>query len=169
MGLAKKVLIANTVAVPAAAIFALPLDMVTPAHAWLGIACYTLQIYSDFSAYSDMAIGLGRMMGFHFPENFDYPYVARSNQDFWRRWHISLSTWFRDYLYIPLGGNRGGGFATYRNLVLVFFLCGLGTGRAGTSSCGASTTAASWCWSGCSSVTSSRACPASCSTSTCCS
>jgi alginate O-acetyltransferase complex protein AlgI len=125
MGLAKKVLIANTVAGPADAIFALPLDMVTPAHAWLGIACYTLQIYFDFSAYSDMAIGLGRMMGFHFPENFNYPYVARSNQDFWRRWHISLSTWFRDYLYIPLGGNRGSGFATYRNLVLVFFLCGL--------------------------------------------
>jgi len=125
MGLAKKVLIANTVAVPADAIFGLPDHSLTTDQAWLGIVCYSLQIYFDFSAYSDMAIGLGRIMGFRFPENFNYPYVARSNQDFWRRWHISLSTWFRDYLYIPLGGNRAGPFATYRNLVLVFFLCGL--------------------------------------------
>ncbi|MGH9141876.1 MAG: MBOAT family O-acyltransferase, partial [Vicinamibacterales bacterium] len=94
-------------------------------HAWLAIVGYTLQIYFDFSGYSDMAIGLGRMFGFRFPENFDHPYVSRSIQEFWRRWHISLSTWFRDYLYIPLGGNRVSPARRYRNLVTVFFLCGL--------------------------------------------
>jgi alginate O-acetyltransferase complex protein AlgI len=125
VGLAKKVLVANTVAVPADAIFGVPTHALTTPQAWLGIVCYSLQIYYDFSAYSDMALGLGRMMGFRFPENFNYPYVARSNQDFWRRWHISLSTWFRDYVYIPLGGNRSGSFGTYRNLLLVFLLCGL--------------------------------------------
>jgi alginate O-acetyltransferase complex protein AlgI len=93
--------------------------------AWLALVCYTLQIYFDFSGYSDMAIGLGRMFGFRFPENFRWPYVAQSVQDFWRRWHISLSTWFRDYLYVPLGGNRVAPARMYRNLVLVFFLCGL--------------------------------------------
>ncbi len=106
IGLAKKVLIANIVAGPADQIFAMPLAELSPAHAWLGIVCYTLQIYFDFSGYSDMAIGLGRMFGFRFPENFRWPYVADSVQEFWRRWHISLSTWFRDYLYVPLGGNR---------------------------------------------------------------
>lgn len=125
LGLGKKVLIANTVAVPADKIFALPPDLLTPGLAWLGIACYTLQIYFDFSGYSDMAIGLGRMLGFTFPENFNYPYFARSIQDFWRRWHISLSSWFRDYLYIPLGGGRGNNGRVYFNLVLVFLLCGL--------------------------------------------
>ena len=84
----------------------MPSGELSPAHAWLGIVCYTLQIYFDFSGYSDMAIGLGRMFGFRFPENFRWPYIADSVQEFWRRWHISLSTWFRDYLYIPLGGNR---------------------------------------------------------------
>jgi len=125
LGLGKKVLIANTVAVPADKIFAIPLEQLTPGLAWLGIACYTLQIYFDFSGYSDMAIGLGRMLGFTFPENFNYPYFAKSIQDFWRRWHISLSSWFRDYLYIPLGGGRGNPVRVYFNLVLVFFLCGL--------------------------------------------
>lgn len=125
IGLAKKVLIANVVAGPADRIFALPFDQLSAAHAWLGVVCYTLQIYFDFSGYSDMAIGLGRMFGFRFPENFRWPYIADSVQDFWRRWHISLSTWFRDYLYVPLGGNRISPARTYGNLVAVFFLCGL--------------------------------------------
>jgi len=125
IGLAKKVLIANVVAGPADRIFGMPLVQLSMAHAWLGIICYTLQIYFDFSGYSDMAIGLGRMFGFRFPENFRWPYVATSIQDFWRRWHLSLSTWFRDYLYIPLGGNRVPLARQYRNLVTVFFLCGL--------------------------------------------
>jgi len=125
IGLAKKMLIANIVAAPTDRIFAMPLAQLSAAHAWLGIVCYTLQIYFDFSGYSDMAIGLGRMFGFRFPENFAWPYIASSVPDFWRRWHISLSTWFRDYLYIPLGGNRVSPARRYRNLVLVFFLCGL--------------------------------------------
>ncbi len=125
IGLSKKVLIANVVAGPADRIFALPLTQLSTAHAWVGVTCYTLQIYFDFSGYSDMAIGLGRMFGFRFPENFRWPYVASSVQDFWRRWHLSLSTWFRDYLYIPLGGNRVPSARQYRNLVTVFFLCGL--------------------------------------------
>jgi alginate O-acetyltransferase complex protein AlgI len=125
IGLGKKVLIANVVAGPADKIFAMPPAELSAAHAWLGIVCYTLQIYFDFSGYSDMAIGLGRMFGFRFPENFRWPYVATSVTAFWRRWHISLSTWFRDYLYIPLGGNRVSPARRYRNLVTVFFLCGL--------------------------------------------
>lgn len=125
IGLGKKVLIANIVAVPADALFALPASQLIGPYAWAGIICYTLQIYFDFSGYSDMAIGLGRMFGFRFPENFRWPYVADSIQEFWRRWHISLSSWFRDYLYVPLGGNRVAPWKTYRNLVTVFFLCGL--------------------------------------------
>jgi alginate O-acetyltransferase complex protein AlgI len=125
IGLAKKVLIANVVAGPADKIFGMPAAELSTAHAWLGIVCYTLQIYFDFSGYSDMAIGLGRMFGFRFPENFRWPYVATSVTAFWRRWHISLSTWFRDYLYIPLGGNRVSPARRYVNLVTVFFLCGL--------------------------------------------
>jgi alginate O-acetyltransferase complex protein AlgI len=125
IGLAKKVLIANIVAGPADKIFAMPPDQLTAGHAWLGIVCYTLQIYFDFSGYSDMAIGLGSMFGFNFPENFRWPYIARTVQDFWRRWHMSLSTWFRDYVYVPLGGNRVSRARTYVNLVVVFFLCGL--------------------------------------------
>ena len=125
IGLAKKVMIANVVAGPADKIFALTSGELSPAHAWLGIACYTIQIYFDFSGYSDMAIGLGRMFGFRFPENFRWPYVADTVQEFWRRWHISLSSWFRDYLYVPLGGNRVSPTRTYVNLVTVFFLCGL--------------------------------------------
>jgi alginate O-acetyltransferase complex protein AlgI len=100
--------------------------------AWLGAICYALQIYFDFSGYSDMAIGLGRMFGFRFLENFNYPYISRTITEFWRRWHISLSTWYRDYLYIPLGGNRRGTLRTYLNLVIVFFLCGLWHGASWT-------------------------------------
>ncbi|MFH1999727.1 MAG: MBOAT family O-acyltransferase, partial [Planctomycetota bacterium] len=125
VGLGKKVIIANTVALPADQIFALPAQDISAPLAWIGLLCYTLQIYFDFSGYSDMAIGLGRMFGFEFLENFNYPYIARSIQEFWRRWHISLSSWFRDYLYIPLGGNQCSTFRTYFNLVTVFFLCGL--------------------------------------------
>ncbi len=125
VGLGKKVLLANTFAATADEIFALaPHELSTPL-AWLGIICYTLQIYYDFSGYSDMAIGLGHMFGFHFLENFQWPYISRSIREFWRRWHISLSTWFRDYLYLPLGGNRNGWWATARNLTIVFLLCGL--------------------------------------------
>jgi alginate O-acetyltransferase complex protein AlgI len=125
MGLGKKVLIANTVAEVADAIFGMPAGQLSPGHAWLGIVCYTLQIYFDFSGYSDMAIGLGRMFGFRFPENFRWPYTADTVQEFWRRWHMSLSSWFRDYLYAPLGGNRVAPGRVYINLVVVFFLCGL--------------------------------------------
>jgi alginate O-acetyltransferase complex protein AlgI len=125
IGLGKKVLIANVVAVPADKIFTMPLEQLSAGHAWLGIVCYTVQIYFDFSGYSDMAIGLGRMFGFRFPENFRWPYVAETVQEFWRRWHISLSTWFRDYLYVPLGGNRVSTARMYGNLIAVFFLCGL--------------------------------------------
>ncbi|MBI2566118.1 MAG: MBOAT family protein [Candidatus Schekmanbacteria bacterium] len=124
-GLGKKVLISNVVAKPADVIFGLPAADLTFELAWLGALCYTLQIYFDFSGYSDMAIGLGRMFGFHFPENFNYPYAAKSIKDFWRRWHISLSTWFRDYLYVSLGGNRQSVRRTYFNLITVFFICGL--------------------------------------------
>jgi alginate O-acetyltransferase complex protein AlgI len=132
LGLAKKVLIANTVARTAEWAFSLSSDELSTPLAWLGILCYSLQIYYDFSGYSDMAIGLGRMFGFSFLENFNYPYIAKSIQEFWRRWHISLSTWFRDYLYIPLGGNQKGNFCTYVNLMTVFFLCGLWHGASWT-------------------------------------
>jgi len=125
LGLAKKMLIANPLGYAVDTIFAMPIESM-PAHvAWFGILLYALQIYFDFCGYSDMAIGLGRMFGFRFLENFNYPYVAQSVQDFWRRWHISLSTWFRDYLYIPLGGSRASAWRTYLNLCCVFVLCGL--------------------------------------------
>jgi len=124
IGLGKKVLIANTVGAVADHVFTLQSGTLPAGLLWLGMICYTLQIYYDFSGYSDMAIGLGRMFGFHFLENFNYPYSASSIQDFWRRWHISLSSWFKDYLYIPLGGNRKGEVRTYWNLLTVFFLCG---------------------------------------------
>jgi alginate O-acetyltransferase complex protein AlgI len=132
LGLAKKVLIANTVARTADWVFSLSDNQLTAPLAWAGILCYTLQIYYDFSGYSDMAIGLGRMFGFEFLENFNYPYISRSIQEFWRRWHISLSTWFRDYLYIPLGGSRKSEKRTYLNLLTVFFLCGLWHGASWT-------------------------------------
>jgi alginate O-acetyltransferase complex protein AlgI len=124
-GLSKKMLIANPLGSVADSIFALPNDEISMGLAWLGIICYTLQIYFDFSGYSDMAIGLGRMFGFKFLENFNFPYISQSIQEFWRRWHISLSSWYRDYLYIPLGGNRKGALRTYLNLLIVFTLCGL--------------------------------------------
>jgi alginate O-acetyltransferase complex protein AlgI len=130
IGLAQKVLIANVVAMPADTIFSLHEINRGAAVAWLGIVCYALQIYFDFSGYSLMAIGLGLMIGFHFPQNFDYPYISRSLTEFWRRWHMTLSAWFRDYLYVPLGGNRHGALRTYRNLVIVFLLCGLWHGAA---------------------------------------
>lgn len=126
IGLGKKVIIANNVAIAANYVFnQLPLSNVTFTMAWLGIVGYTLQIYFDFSAYSDMAIGLGKMFGFHFLENFNYPYIANSITDFWRRWHMSLSTWFRDYLYIPLGGNRVRKSRWIFNIFTVWLLTGL--------------------------------------------
>lgn len=125
IGLAKKVLIANTFAALADSIFDQTNGEFSTINAWVGIIAYAFQIYYDFSGYSDMAIGLGRMFGFKFLENFNYPYISRSIQEFWRRWHISLSTWFRDYLYIPLGGNRKGKGRTYFNLFVVFFITGL--------------------------------------------
>jgi alginate O-acetyltransferase complex protein AlgI len=125
VGLAKKIIVANSVAVLADRIFDVPMDRLSCSAAWLGIFAYTLQIYFDFSGYSDMAIGLALLFGFRFPENFDYPYSSASLTEFWRRWHMSLSRWFRDYVYVPLGGNRLGPGRTYANLVAVFFLCGL--------------------------------------------
>ena len=132
IGLAKKMLVANTVAVAADGIFKLPGNQLNFSLAWLGVVCYTLQIYFDFSGYSDMAIGLAKLFGIDFLENFNYPYSANSVTDFWRRWHISLSTWFRDYLYIPMGGNRCSRLRNYINLVTVFFLCGLWHGASWT-------------------------------------
>jgi alginate O-acetyltransferase complex protein AlgI len=123
-GLAKKLLLADPIGEIADAVFGIPAADLTTGAAWLGVACYTLQIYFDFSGYSDMAIGLARMFGFRFPENFNYPYAANSIQDFWRRWHMTLSAWFRDYVYLPLGGNRFGPWHTVRNLWIVFLLTG---------------------------------------------
>lgn len=124
-GLVKKVIVADAVGAIADAVFGADAAGLPPSLAWIGVAAYTLQIYFDFSGYSDMAIGLGRMFGFRFPENFLRPYSAGSITDFWRRWHVTLSRWFRDYVYIPWGGSQGGAAATYRNLVFVFLLCGL--------------------------------------------
>lgn len=125
VGLTKKMLIANTFAAIADSVFENNVNDLSTLYAWIGIVAYAIQIYFDFSGYSDMAIGLGRMMGFNFLENFNYPYIAKNIQDFWRRWHISLSSWFRDYLYIPLGGNKKGKKRTYINLFIVFFVTGL--------------------------------------------
>ena len=124
-GLAKKVMIADTLAPTADLIFKIPSRSLDPASAWLGLACFTLQIFFDFSGYSDMAIGLGRMLGFRLLENFNHPYLATSFTDFWRRWHISLSSWIREYLYIPLGGNRVSTVRSYVNLCVCFLLSGL--------------------------------------------
>lgn len=132
LGLAQKVLVADTVALPADRIFALPAAELTLATAWLGAACYTVQILFDFAGYSNMAIGMAHMLGFRFPANFNRPYIAQSVTEFWRRWHMSLSGWFRDYLYIPLGGNRGSAAATFRNLLVVFVLCGFWHGASWT-------------------------------------
>lgn len=129
-GFIKKVLLSNTLAQVATMAFDDKLAVGSMSMAWIGIICYSLQIYFDFSGYSDMAIGLGKMFGFHFLENFNYPYISKSITDFWRRWHMSLSTWFRDYIYIPLGGNRKGKVRTYLNLFLVWFLTGFWHGAA---------------------------------------
>ena len=132
LGLAKKVLVADTVAIPADIAFAATAEQLTPEVAWIGALAYTLQIYFDFSGYSDMAIGLGKMLGFSFKENFNQPYVSSSLTEFWSRWHISLSNWLRDYLYIPLGGNRRGPRRAIMNLFIVFTLSGLWHGPAWT-------------------------------------
>lgn len=124
-GLGKKVIIANTFAEIADQIWALETTTLGTAVAWFGAIAYTIQIYYDFSGYSDMAIGIGKMLGFQFKENFNYPYTSLSIQEFWRRWHISLSTWFKEYIYIPLGGNRKGNLRTYMNIFIVFLLTGI--------------------------------------------
>ena len=124
LGLAKKVLLANPMGLIADAAFGMPAGQLSPAMAWLGMLAYSLQIYFDFSGYSDMAIGLGRVFGFHFLENFNYPYISASITEFWRRWHISLGTWFRDYVYIPLGGNRCDRPRQLRNILVVWALTG---------------------------------------------
>src|SRR5947209_3883908 len=125
VGLGKKVLVATTLGACVDHVFNTAAADVSGPLAWFALAAYTLQIYFDFSGYSDMAIGMARMFGFKFLENFDFPYVAASVREFWQRWHISLSRWFRDYLYVPLGGNRVAPWHVYLNLVIVFFLCGL--------------------------------------------
>ena len=127
-GLAKKAILANSIGEIADKIFTADLSYMSSPVAWLGAVCYTLQIYYDFSGYSDMAIGLGKIFGFDFLENFNYPYISQSITEFWRRWHISLSSWFRDYLYIPLGGNRKGN--VYVNLFIVFVATGIWHGAA---------------------------------------
>ncbi|ALG05919.1 MBOAT family O-acyltransferase [Kibdelosporangium phytohabitans] len=124
LGMCKKVIIADSLSPFVSACFATPDDQMTFSIAWLGAIAYTLQLYFDFSGYSDMAIGLGRMLGFRLPENFARPYSSVTITEFWRRWHMSLSRWFRDYVYIPLGGNRHGAAKTYRNLCIVFVLTG---------------------------------------------
>lgn len=125
IGLGKKVLLANSIGLLFDQVKQLGVGELSLLGAWLGVLAFAFQIYFDFSGYSDMAIGLGSMFGFTFLENFDYPFMAQSITEFWRRWHISLGTWFRDYVYIPLGGSRRGGFVTYRNLILVWLLTGL--------------------------------------------
>jgi len=125
VGLGKKVLLADTIGVTADELFALPASDLTAGLAWLAAVCFALQVYFDYSGYSDMALGLGRMFGFRFLENFDYPYVARSATELWRRWNVSLSSWFRDYVYLPLGGRHGRWWRADLNLVVVFLLTGL--------------------------------------------
>ena len=132
IGLGKKVLIANTVAVVADEVFAMDYATLSSGAAWIGILAYTFQIYFDFSGYSDMAIGIGRMLGFRFSENFNVPYISQSISEFWRRWHITLGGFMKEYLYIPLGGNRISARRTYFNLVVVFFISGLWHGASWT-------------------------------------
>lgn len=124
LGLAKKTMLANTLGMQADAVFNLPAGQVDTATAWVGALAYTFQIYFDFSGYSDMAIGLGKIMGFRFPENFNNPYTSGSITEFWRRWHMTLGTWMKNYLYIPLGGNKVSDVKLYRNLIIVFLLSG---------------------------------------------
>ena len=123
-GLAKKVLLANNIGLAWETAKMMPENQLTLVGAWFGILAFALQLYFDFSGYSDMAIGLGKMMGFKFPENFNYPYLSKSVTEFWRRWHMTLGSWFREYLYIPLGGNRVSKPKFYRNLMIVWFLTG---------------------------------------------
>ena len=130
VGLGKKMLIGNALGEAASAVFSTSPSSLSSASAWLGAIAYALHIYYDFSGYSDMAIGLGQIFGFRFPENFDHPYLSASVTEFWRRWHISLSTWFRDYVYIPLGGNRKGPVRQTLNLLVVWLLTGLWHGAA---------------------------------------
>lgn len=125
IGLSKKILISNTMGIVADQVFGASTFQINVAGAWIGAIAYLLQIYYDFSGYSDMALGLGHMFGFHFKENFQYPYASTSIKEFWRRWHISLSGWFKEYLYIPLGGNRKGRVRTWINKIIVFFCTGL--------------------------------------------
>jgi alginate O-acetyltransferase complex protein AlgI len=125
LGLAKKTILANTLGMQADAVFKLPVEQIDTAAAWTGALAYTFQIYFDFSGYSDMAIGLGKIMGFRLPENFNSPYISASITEFWRRWHITLGTWMKNYLYIPLGGNKVSDVKLYRNLLLVFLFSGL--------------------------------------------
>ena len=129
-GLSKKVILANNLGALYDVITSLPHSKVTVMTYWIGIIAYTFQIYFDFSGYSDMAIGLGRMFGFEFLENFNYPYISKSVTEFWRRWHMSLSTWFREYVYIPLGGNRVSKKRHILNLLIVWSLTGLWHGAA---------------------------------------
>lgn len=124
-GLAKKVILANSFAKIADDVFNSPVAELSSSWCWIGVLAYTFQIYFDFAGYSDMAIGIGRMLGFKFPENFNYPYISRSIREFWRRWHMTLSRWFRDYLYIPLGGNRTSASRVYFNLFIVFVITGI--------------------------------------------
>ena len=124
-GLGKKVLIANVLGLCVDTVYSYNPELIDPRAAWIAAVAYTFQIYYDFSGYSDMAIGLGRMFGFDYPENFNYPYMSSSISEFWRRWHISLGVWFREYVYIPLGGNRKGKARTFLNLAVVFLLTGL--------------------------------------------
>lgn len=130
IGLAKKVIIANTLGSVADKIFIQTPDLFSHFIAWLGAVCYSLQLFFDFSGYSDMAIGLGLIFGFRFPENFNYPYISKSISEFWRRWHISLFAWFKNYVYIPLGGSRRGIITTLRNIGIVFLLTGIWHGAA---------------------------------------
>lgn len=125
IGLAKKTIIANTLGIQADAVFKLPPEQIDTIAAWVGALAYSFQIYFDFSGYSDMAIGLGKMMGFKFPENFNNPYTSKSITEFWRRWHMTLGTWMKNYLYIPLGGNQVNNFKLYRNLIFIFLISGL--------------------------------------------
>ncbi|MDO5424720.1 MAG: MBOAT family protein [Eubacteriales bacterium] len=125
IGMGKKVLLANNIGLLCDTVMALPAAELPVLTAWIGAIAYTFQIYFDFSGYSDMAIGLGKMFGFHFLENFNYPYIAKSITEFWRRWHISLSSWFREYIYIPLGGNRRGAARQIRNILVVWLLTGI--------------------------------------------
>lgn len=132
LGLAQKVLLANTLAGPADAAFGHAPETLSLGLAWLGAGCYALQIYYDFAGYSNMALGLGLLFGLRLPRNFDHPYAAASFREFWRRWHMTLSAWFRDYVYVPLGGSRQGAWRTYSNLLIVFVLCGFWHGAAWT-------------------------------------